>query len=282
MILQLPPAETQQQASTAGSGLLEFCRHGERTVLRQSIANSPLKLLNPKNHGNAAWVYMSSYGGGFLGGDVFCLDMQVHAGARALLATQASTKIYRSERLSSQTVCATVGDDALLVIAPDPVVPFASSSFSQQQTFHLNERANLVVVDWLNAGRWASGERWAFNHYESRIEVWRNKRKLTHESLRLNPSEGNIAKRMSRFNTLLCAIITGPELAEHATKVLTEVSALLLLRRGEMVVTASPVKNGGVLLRIAAVSPEIAGRALRSYLSFLCPLLGDDPWSRKW
>ena len=46
--------------------------------------------------------------------------------------------------------------------------------------------------------------------------------------------------------------------------------------------SASPLRDGGALLRMAGVSVEQVAHAFRSHLAFLSPLLGDDPWSRKW
>ena len=52
-----------------GTGFLDVARVERRSVVRRAFATSPLRLLTPKNHGSAAWVYASSYGGGLLGGD---------------------------------------------------------------------------------------------------------------------------------------------------------------------------------------------------------------------
>src|SRR5207245_10808543 len=50
-------------------GHLAFERAGTATALRRAYAESPLRLLTPRNHGNAAWVYTSTLGGGLLDGD---------------------------------------------------------------------------------------------------------------------------------------------------------------------------------------------------------------------
>src|SRR5687768_3060300 len=53
----------------AGDARLGFERVGNRTVVRTALAHSPLRLLTPRNHGHAAWVYTSSLGGGLVDGD---------------------------------------------------------------------------------------------------------------------------------------------------------------------------------------------------------------------
>lgn len=268
--------------SSAGTGRLAFALTDGRTQVRQSYATSPLKLLNPRNHGSAAWVFSSTYGGGLVGGDAVNLQVTLERGARAYLSTQASTKVFRSSVGASQTLHASVGEDALLVVAPDPVVCFAASTYCQEQHFALDRGAGLVAIDWLSSGRLASGERWAFESYRSRMTIGRSGRRLFYDSLRLATEDGPIADRMDRFNVLLVAAIIGPPVAACAANVLKSVRQLPIQRRSNLLISAAPLDHDGVLLRMAGVSVEDVGTTLRHYLSFLGPLLGDDPWARKW
>src|SRR5207302_10725083 len=109
----------------AGSGCLQFRKVRETTVLTRVVAASPLRLLHPKNSGSAAWVYAATFGGGLLGGDAIALDATVGPGASALIATQASTKVYRSDTPATQRLRVRAGDDSVIVLLPDPVTPFA-------------------------------------------------------------------------------------------------------------------------------------------------------------
>src|SRR5262245_25279795 len=102
-----------------GSGALQFEKVRGTTVLTRAIAASPLRLLHPKNAGSAAWVYAATYGGGLLGGDTIALDATIGDGARALISTQASTKVYRSDANARQQLRVRAGDDSLLVLLPD-------------------------------------------------------------------------------------------------------------------------------------------------------------------
>ena len=147
------------------------------TVLARSYAKNPLKLLATRGIGPVSWVYAATYGGGIVGGDAIALNVHVEHDARAVLTTQASTKVYRSLRPASQHLNAAIEDDALLVVAPDPVVCFEGADFSQVQEFDLAPRASLVLIDWITSGRHATGERWAFRRYSNRIDVRRGGRR---------------------------------------------------------------------------------------------------------
>eukprot|EP00959_Pyramimonas_sp_CCMP1952_P170881 3570832-Pyramimonas_sp.AAC.1 len=61
----------------------------------------PLKLLIPRGaaFGPACWAYVVTYGGGLCGGDRAGLRVDVRHGAACVLATQASTKVYKRRPL---------------------------------------------------------------------------------------------------------------------------------------------------------------------------------------
>ena len=235
----------------------------------------------PRNHGTAAWVYTSTYGGGLVDGDDIRLDVTVAPNATALVATQAATKVYRSPRGTTASLDATVGDDALLVIAPDPVVCFAGSSYRQTQRFELAGRAGLVYVDWFTSGRHGSGERWQFDRCASRVTVSRGGRLVLMDALSLDAGDEPLDRRMGRFEVVLVAIVNGPSLEQHARNVLSDVASAAVGRRADLLVSASATA-GGCILRMIGTSVEQVGRAARRYLQFVASRLGDDPWSRKW
>jgi urease accessory protein len=265
-----------------GSGSICVERVGTRCVVTRAFATSPLRLLMPRNHGNSAWIYTSTYGGGLVDGDAVGLDISVGEGARVLLATQAATKVYRSPRGTSVECAAAVGTGGLLVAAPDPVVCFAGSSYRQRQTFDLDGTAGLVCVDWFSSGRHATGERWQFDCYESRIVVRRNSRLVMVDAVSLDKKDGNLAARMGRFEVMLMAVVLGLSLERYAAELVSQVNALPVTSRADLLIGGSAIPGEGCVLRIAGISVERVGRAARDYLSFVPALLGDDPWSRKW
>jgi urease accessory protein len=253
----------------------------------QAYATSPLHLLTPRNHGHAAWIYTSSYGGGLVGGDHLSLDIGVGAGAAAFVSTQASTKVYRSPLGSVARLTARVGEGGLLVVAPDPVVCFARSRYQQSQRFDLAGGARLVVVDWMTSGRRAAGERWAFDEYVAQTRVHVDGTLAVYDSLVLRSHDGELAARMGRFDVLALALVVGAGLHDDATAMCARLAVERPGRRADRLVTAAmlaPRTLGevGCLVRVAARSVEDAARTIRECLAFVPGLLGDDPWLRKW
>jgi len=281
----IPPiadhAELRGRGATAGCGRVTITAHGGRSRVTRAFAASPLRLLTPKNHGPASWIYTSTFGGGLVGGDALHLEVDVQDGAIGYLATQAATKVYRSSAATSVELDAVIGRDAVLVVAPDPVVCFAGSSYRQDQRFELHERGSLVFVDWMSSGRHASGERWQFDRYDSRVVIRQGGRDVVRDALLLTPQHGDLVKRLGRFNVLLVAAVVGPACERAASEILSHVDALPVESRSGVIVGASRVA-GGCVLRMAGVSVEEVGARMRALLACVPDLLGDDPWARKW
>jgi urease accessory protein len=264
------------------ASLRVIARQDGRSVVSRAFATSPLRLLTPTNHGRAAWVYTSSYGGGLVDGDHIALDIDVGPGAAALVSTQASTKVYRSERGATSDLRARVADEGLLVVMPDPVVCFASSRYRQTIRLDLAASAGLALVDWLSSGRCASGERWAFHEYTSKLVARVDGKLVVHDALALRAGDGDLAARLGRFDVLAFALLLGTPLRSTAAAIVSDVSRLPIRIREDLLVAASPLGDGGCLLRLAGRSVEEVGSGLRRYLAVLPSLLEDDPWARKW
>jgi urease accessory protein len=252
-------------------------------VLTRAVAASPLRVLNPQTAGTSSWVYLATYGGGLLGGDSLDVAIDAGPGAAALIATQASTKVYRSDQGASQRLRARAADGSLLVLLPDPVTAFSGSRYIQEQHLELEASASLVLLDWLTAGRMASGERWQFDGYTSRTFVRRAGTLLLHDAISLTPEDGGVAGRMNRFNCVATVVVTGPAVRAAAERLAGEIDTAPLARRADLLMSAAPLTGGdGILVRLAGLSVEQVGGVIRRFLNFVPSLLGDDPWSCKY
>ena len=242
-------------------------------------------MLIPRPRGQSVWAYLGSFGGGLVAGDETRLTVELAADTRCFLSTQAATKIYRNPegRPCSHRLEARVGEGSLLVLAPDPVQAFAGSEYIQRQEFHLAAGGGLVMVDWLTSGRAARGERWAFNRFHSRNEVFLDDRRLFLDSLLIDPADGAPLgpHRLGRFNCIALVLIIGDLLGDAAKSVLASIAARPVTKRAALICSASPIA-GGAVIRLAGESPEEVGLEIQRLLDFLPALLHDSPWSRKW
>ncbi len=264
-----------------GSGAIVIAARGDRSIVARARAESPLKLLFPRNHGSAQWVFTATYGGGLVDGDAIALDVDVLDGAAALVSTQSSTKVYRSPRGTSQTLRGRVGEGALLAVLPDPVACFAGARYAQRAEVTLAAGASLLFVDSMTCGRAARGERWDFARYASRTTITRGGRALAIDATVLSPDDGDLRARMGRFDALATAFAFGPR-ARASRDALLAVGAVDAPVRGDVVAAASHLGDDGAVVRLAATSTAALLAALRRALAPLAEVLGDDPFARKW
>ena len=282
-VAALPSKLVERERAASGTGSLEVTRVGERSVINRAFAASPLRWLMPRNHGHAAWVFSSTFGGGLVDGDAIDVRIDVGRAATALISTQASTKVYRSPHSGVRSnLRASVAEAGCLIFVPDPLVPFASSRSAQRLEFELAPDASLVLVDWFSSGRRSRGERWQFDVVTSVIRVHQAGRLICHDAVTLAAVDGSLAERLGRFDVLATVVLAGPIAAAAGKRLVAASAAASPERRAELVVVAAPIGNGGAHVRVAGMSVEQVGRAIRDALGFVPPFLGDDPWARKW
>lgn len=252
-----------------------------RSVVTSARGQGPLKLLTPQNHGEGAWVYLSSLGGGFVTDDALSLEVEVGEGAVAFLSSQAAGKVYRATT-SAFELKAHVKPGATLVSWPDPLMAFAGSRLSQSQQFHLGEGASLLCVDSFTAGRVASGERWAMESLELRLSVSSCGVSRFVDAQTLSPRHGPLQARLAGVEAMSTVVLTGPRFEASFDALHARITATPLERLPAPLVTSSRWP-WGLVMRLGAPTTAALVSTLRELLTeALLPVLGEDPWARKW
>lgn len=268
-----------------GRATLAVSPVASESAVTTALATSPLKLLIPRPRGTSVAAFTSNFGGGMVAGDTTRLDIRLGEGARCILGTQASSKIYRNPlgRPCGHTTVAHLGPRSLLVMVPDAVQAFADSSYHQRQSFHLGSDAGVVLLDWMSAGRPACGERWAFRAFLSQNEVFLQDRLVFLDSLRLASSDGPIQApfRTGRFNCLAMLALLGGPLRGIGIRLAEKLASDPVATSARLIWSASPHPHGAIL-RAAAEDVESVQDWLKPHLQLLEPLLGEAPWSRRW
>ena len=257
----------------------------------------PLKLLQPASPGPACHVVLSSYGGGLVAGDVIRLRVAVRAGARLVLTTQASTRVFRSidGAVAGQHTVGELAESALAVGFPDPVVPQAESRYRQTQEWHLHPTALLLLVDWFHSGRMDQGERFAFTSLHSELRVQVAGRLVVLDRFGFQP-EKNIANAPANFagyQSFFSAFLVGSP-TDARFELLREMLARqqmpgstaphFNLDSQECVVSVAQARENVWVLRAAAHSRMALQPLCEAILAALAheKLLGYNPLARKY
>lgn len=190
-----------------GSGTIHI-RHVPplSSILERTAFQYPLKLISPtaalsKDENLVQTVYILTYGGGIVAGDVLHLTINLDSFTRLALLTQGSTKLFKSpsfELISRQITTCNIQQGAALCYLPDPVQPFEKSRFEQSQVYNIHcvakhNPGSLCVLDWVSQGRTAGGENWDMSRYVSRNNIWlvnsdTSRRRVLRDNVILDPS----------------------------------------------------------------------------------------------
>ncbi len=252
---------------------------GQSTIIGAG-AGDPLKLITTRPRGVAAWAWVATYGGGLLAGDRTDLEVEVGAGARLVLATQATTKVYRSDdgATAAQHLRARVGAGGLLAWIADPVCPFAGARSLAATTVDLEPGAGLVWLDALTAGRQARDERWAFTAHRSRLAVDRAGAPLLRDALELAPPAASLAP----WGAVATLVVMGEPVAEWAADLHRSLGERAAEPDRELLVASTPLPRcPGTLVRIAARQWEQAEHWIHAHIAPLADLVGGAPWLRR-
>jgi urease accessory protein len=247
----------------AASLRLDFAACGAtgRTILASSEQQAPLKVVRAFSlEDGAALAHLHNVSGGLLGGDQLMLQVNVGAGASVQLTTTGATRIYRP-RLdaaeTSQTSEIEVGENALLELLPDAVIPYAGARFSQRTRVRLSAGAGLFWWEMLAPGREAHGEVFEYESVEFRTDLIAEGKLIAAERMRLEPRRRSVESigRLERYRTwatfYICRV--GVTAAEWVAIESEMRDALALLhRREDALWSVSALPAHGLVVRCVA------------------------------
>ena len=98
------------------------------------------------------------------------------------------------EGSASRTISVQVDPHAVLYYYPQPVIPFAQSSFTSTMTIHLaDETSRLFLLEIISCGRNAHEERFQYRRFASKVQIFRGQKLIYRdntsvyfESVRMN------------------------------------------------------------------------------------------------
>ncbi|HWS74263.1 MAG TPA: urease accessory protein UreD, partial [Quisquiliibacterium sp.] len=152
---------------------LDYRHDGGRTIGRDRH-DGPLRVLRslyPEGPGTCHHVLVHPPGG-IVGGDTLQVNVDVQAGAHALITTPGATRFYRSAgALASQTVHARLAPGARLEWLPLETIAYRGTRAVNRMRFALEEGAQMIGWDMLALGLPAAGAPFDDGRYEQQIEL---------------------------------------------------------------------------------------------------------------
>lgn len=148
-----------------------------KTILEDVYFTAPYKIMKPfPLPGGGISVMPLCASAGIMAGDVQVFDYKVGAGAALEILSQSFEKIHKmDEGCARREIRVDLASGGTLFYNPQPVIPFAGSAFDSDMKIQLaDETSKLFLLDILSCGRAASGERFGYRRFKSKVQIWRD------------------------------------------------------------------------------------------------------------
>ena len=138
---------------------------------------------------------------GFFDGDQLISNIHVAAGARLVLSTPSSSRVYRTRSGHAAVSCQKfqVDEDAALEWIPEPFIPHAGARFVQRTEIDLHPSGSLLFFDWIAPGRVAMGEIFAYQHLRWELDLHVGEKLVSRERHNLRPADDSLEALRARF-----------------------------------------------------------------------------------
>lgn len=162
------------------------------------------------NRENIPTFYLLQLGGGYIEGEKYKNVFKLKDEARAIITTQASTKVYKciNKIKTEQETEISLGVNSILEYITDSVILYKDAIYKQVNNIYLDESSTLIYSDGITAGWSPEGENFKYKSVQLKSNVYINNKLVLLDNLIINPSENDVTKlgffeEYSNFGTLL-------------------------------------------------------------------------------
>lgn len=202
-------------------------RRNQRTVIQEKSYTAPFKVAHPfyKKDGTAQ-VMLLSASAGIMAGDEQSFSFHVTEGTGLEITAQSYDKIFRMEEGSAfRKTDIQVDEHAYFFYDPLPTIPFADSCFESETNINLaDDTSRFIMQEIISSGRKAMGEQFAYNRYDSLIEVRQAGKLIYRDNTKYRPAEWKMGEIgvFEGYSHLLNLLICNVDISDRQTKKIRE------------------------------------------------------------
>lgn len=154
--------------------------------------------------------YILGLGGGYVEGEKYKYSVLVKNNARAIITTQAATKVYKclNEKAAIQEIQLKIEGNGILEYITDNVILYKDALYKQDNEIYLDKDSTLIYSDGITSGWSVTGEAFSYSRLQLRTKVYMDNVLVLLDNLLINPIEDDVTKLgyfegYENFGTLL-------------------------------------------------------------------------------
>ena len=132
--------------------------------------------------------YLMQLGGGYVENEKFRIAIHIKEGARAIITTQAATKVYKclNGLPSNQRNEIVVEDNSVLEYISDNVILYKEAMFRQDTTINLKSTSTLFYTEGLTSGWSPDGKRFQYSSVQMKLRMFVDGKAMMLDNLKLD------------------------------------------------------------------------------------------------
>lgn len=138
--------------------------------------------------------YLMQLGGGYVENEKFRTGIHIEENARAIVTTQAATKVYKCENglPSYQRNEIIVDDNAVLEFISDNVILYKDAMFKQDTTIKVKSTSTLVYTEGLTSGWSPDGKKFQYSTVQMRLRLYVDDKPMMLDNLKLDTKDDDM------------------------------------------------------------------------------------------
>lgn len=154
--------------------------------------------------------FIVGLGGGYVEGEKYRFEITLKNGARSIITTQSSTKVYKCEHNeeTKQETKIILKDSSVLEYVTNSVILYKDAIYKQVNEIYMDDDSTLIYSDGITSGWSKDGESFTYSRALLNTKVYLNNRIVLLDNLLVNPRENDVTELgyfegYENFGTLL-------------------------------------------------------------------------------
>lgn len=196
--------------------------------------------------------FLLHLGGGYVEGEIYQNLIELKKDAKAIITTQAPTKVYKCEKnkeAACQKTIIKMEENSVLEYISDSVILYKNAVYNQDTTIYMDKKSTLIYTDGITAGWSPDGTKFQYDSVKLKNKIYINNKLLLLDNLQLNPSKYDVTgigilEGYINFGTMVIINENMDEsYVEKARRIIDDLN--LDIKYG-----VSMLENSGIIIRI--------------------------------
>lgn len=186
---------------------LEFTNANDKTTVSKRNFNGLIKASRElkRENGTVPLLYIIGLGGGYVEGEKYKYIFTLKDNAKAVITTQASTKVYKSPNkiATEQETSIYLERNSVLEYITDSLILYKDAVYKQKNNIYMDKSSTLIYSDGITSGWAPDGSNFSYNTVQLKNNIYIDNELVLLDNLVINPRENDVSK-LGFFEEYLC------------------------------------------------------------------------------